>query len=213
MFYLIIQQIYFFFSEGLIELGHLSDREFFTELGHRVLSRFYADENNYTTYSFCDNSPDESDKGSPCDPDEAYNSDIPYLGVALGVKDVATHDKTYSHEKHELPSYGEHNHPDCDPKLYGEACDPSQHITSETIAGLYSLSMQGIIDYIEDSQLFESRILESIDPNLAKVDPEDPDSDPDPALILKNVLKQWKSFLKTLYPLLKKITPLKFHWR
>ena len=33
------------------------------------------------------------DETSPCDENEFYNSDIPYIGVALGVKDIV---KTYS---------------------------------------------------------------------------------------------------------------------
>ena len=45
----------FLLAEGLIELGRLSDRDFFTRLGHGVMWNFYEEERNYTSYSFCDN--------------------------------------------------------------------------------------------------------------------------------------------------------------
>ena len=158
----------FLFAEGLIELGRLSDEEFFTELGHGVMLKFYEDKNNYTSYSFCDNSSHQEDQ-FPCSKDEVYNNDIPYIGVALGVKDVAKQDSTYLHEEHEqLPSYGEHNHLDCDPNKHGEECDPNQYLTRETIAGLYSSSMKGTRDYIANVPLFESTLeLPQDDQNLA----------------------------------------------
>ena len=177
----------FLFSEGLIELGRLSDREFFTELGHRVISRFYANSNNYTSYSFCDNSSNYDDE-SPCDENESYNNDIPYIGVAFGVKDVAKHDPNFLKEEHELPSYDEHSHLDCDPKKHGlEECDPNEYLTSSTIAGLYSSTMRGVRDYIENSQIFGS--LESIDSALARVNS-------DPELLLTKCFEATGGFLE-----------------
>ena len=183
----------FLFAEGLIELGHLSDEEFFTELGHGVMLKFYENKKNYTSYSFCDNSSHQEDQ-FPCREDEVYNNDIPYIGVALGVKDVAKHDSTYLHEEHNRSSYGEHHHADCDPNKHGEECDPNQHLTSETIAGLYFSSMKGVRDYIANVLLFE-RTLESIDPSLAKVGT---DSDPDPLLILEKCFEVVQEFFEEI---------------
>ena len=172
----------FLFSEGLIELGHLSDKGFFTELGHRVISRFYADNKNYTSYSFCDNSSSYDDE-SPCDENESYNNDIPYIGVAFGIKDIAKHDPNYLTEEHErLSAYYEHHHPDCDPNKYGEDCDPNEHVTHDSIAGLYSASMRGVRDYIEDGQFFGN--LESID------------SDSDSQLLLAKCFEATGDFLE-----------------
>ena len=182
----------FLFAEGLIELGRLSDKEFFTELGHRVMFKFYEDENNYTSYSFCDGS---SNYNEACDENEFYNNDIPYLGVAVGIKDIVKYNLNYLEEEHKLPSYGSHDHPDCDPKKHGESCDPTKHTIAETISGLYSSSMNEIKDYIEGSQLFESRNLESIDTSLAGVNPG---SDPNPTLILERCFEAVKGFLEEI---------------
>lgn len=74
----------FLFSEGLMELGTLSDERYFTELGHKVISSFYSHSGNYTSYT----------------PERTH-----YVKIALGIKDVIIpegHPREHEHD-HNVP--------------------------------------------------------------------------------------------------------------
>ena len=70
----------FLFSEGLMELGVLSNEKYFTELGHKVILSFYNHSDNYTSYTV---------------------DRTPYVKVALGIKDITSNDDDYQSHSHD----------------------------------------------------------------------------------------------------------------